>query len=462
MDTGKTMALLGTSLSVPYPPVVRGAWPALVLSALLTATGLTAGAADGIERVSLAPDGSETRRDSLSPSLSGDGRLVAFISEAGILVPGDTNRSDDVFVRNTVTGKTRRVSVSTRGAQAAPRSFFDRPSISSNGKFVAFGSDAPNLVPKDTNRTFDVFLHNLKTGRTRRVSIGPSGRQGNGPSFEPSISGDGHLVVFQSNATNLTRRRDRNHTSDIFVRNLKNRTTRRVSVSSTERQAAGLSWGSAISRNGRIIAFLSQASNLVKRDTNKAVDVFVRDRRRQVTRRVSLSSKEAQGNKDSGATPGAPALSGDGHLVAFASSATNLVGDDSNRAEDIFLRNRSTGRTRRVSVGPQRRQANNDSDQPALSANGCRVAFLSLASNLDPRSQSSPGAFAIWDLFSRNRCGGVTREITVGIDGAQADDSSGAPSLSAKGSRAAFHSFAGNLVTDDTNFASDVFLVILS
>jgi WD40-like Beta Propeller Repeat len=225
-------------------------------------------------RVSVSSSGAQANKlFSLNPSISTDGRFVAFESQASNLVPGDTNRANDVFVHDLRTGKTRRVSVSSSGAQANGSGFFPLsayPSISADGRFVAFDSPAPNLVRRDTNRRPDVFIHDLRTGETR-LSVSSRGRQGNKKSFNPSISAAGHFVAFKSYATDLVRH-DTNASRDVFVHGLRTGKTRRVSVSSRGRQGNKDSGTPSISADGRFVAFASDAPNLVPGDTNRAFD----------------------------------------------------------------------------------------------------------------------------------------------------------------------------------------------
>jgi Tol biopolymer transport system component len=282
-------------------------------------------------RVSVSSAGAEGNNWSYYPSISADGRFVAFSSDASNLVAGDGNGTSDVFVRDRATGKTRRVSVSSAGAEGNNASY--DPSISADGRFVAFHSDASNLVAGDGNGTSDVFVRDRATGKTRRVSVSSAGAEGNGDSYASSISADGRFVAFHSNASNLVAG-DGNGTSDIFVHDRATGKTRRVSVSSAGAQGNGASYNPSISADGRFVAFHSNASNLVAGDGNGTTDVFVHDRATGKTRRVSVSSAGAEGN---GASYN-PSISADGRFVAFESSASNLVAGDGNGTSDIFVR----------------------------------------------------------------------------------------------------------------------------
>ncbi len=188
-------------------------------------------------------------------------------------MPGDTNDSLDVFVRDRELGTTRRVSVSSTGAQGDSGGF--GPAISSAGRYVAFSSHASNLVSGDTNAAQDVFVRDRELGTTRRVSVSSTGAQGDSLSFDPAISSAGRYVAFSSDASNLVPG-DTEGTVDVFVRDRDLGATRRVSVSSTGAQGNRISFEPAISSAGRYVAFSSAASNLVPGDTNDSLDVFVR------------------------------------------------------------------------------------------------------------------------------------------------------------------------------------------
>jgi tricorn protease-like protein len=335
------------------------------------------------ELVSVSGSGAQANGDSQAPSISSDGRFVAFQSQATNLVPNDINHNQDVFVHDRQTGTTEIVSVSGSGAQG--NNFSYQPSISSDGRFVAFYSDATTLVPDDTNARSDVFVHDRQEGTTERMSVDSSGAQGNGGSGFPSISSDGRFVTFSSHATNLVPG-DTNDTGDIFVHDQQMGTTNRVSVSSSGDQANnGGSYGSldpSISSDGRFVAFQSDATNLVPGDTNGTYtdDIFVHDQQTGTTQRVSVSSSCDQTNFPSYK----PSISSDGRFVTFASIATNLVPDDTNDTVDVFVHDRQTGTTQRVNVDSLGNRANGGSVDPSISSDGRFVVFDSDATNLVP------------------------------------------------------------------------------
>ncbi|PWU23106.1 MAG: hypothetical protein C5B48_09185 [Candidatus Rokuibacteriota bacterium] len=333
-------------------------------------TGTTVGASLGLTGNHF-PNG-----DSFNPTISASGRFVAFESLASNLVAADSNAKRDIFVRDLRTGKTVRASVDSVRNQANGDS--RNPAISANGRFVAFESDATNLVGGDGNGRRDIFVHDLRIGRTVRASVDSAGNQANGDSFSPAISGNGRFVAFSSSATNLVGG-DTNGSSDIFVHDLKTGETVRASVDSVGNQADGSSVGLAISANGRVVAFLSDATNLVDTDTNGLLDVFVHDLRTGKTVRASVDSA---GNQANGEPFFRPVLSANGRFVAFDSSASNLVAGDTNSVIDTFVHDLRTGKTVRVSVNGLGDQADGKSLFPAISANGRVVVFASDATNL--------------------------------------------------------------------------------
>jgi Tol biopolymer transport system component len=197
---------------------------------------------------------------------------------------------------------------------------------------VAFQSDAANLVTGDTNGMWDVFMHDRETGTTTRASVGIRGAQGSASSLYAAISADGRWVAFESSASTLVTG-DTNDTWDVFMHHRETRTTTRVSVGPGGVQGDDRSGWAAISADGRRVAFYSSASNLVAGDTNGMWDVFVHDRETGTTTRVSVGPAGAEGNDHSNR----PAISADGRSVAFWSSAGNLVTGDTNGVPDAFV-----------------------------------------------------------------------------------------------------------------------------
>ena len=405
----------------------------IVVGLLLGSSNLSLAAIQaGItKRVSVASDGTQGNNTSRMPSINADGRFVAFSSYAANLVSGDTNGYEDVFVHDRQTGQTERVSLSNESVQGDSSSY--RPSISADGRFVAFESFASNLVSGDTYIGADIFIHDRQTGQTELVSISSAGLQGDGDSYEASISADGRLVAFESygnlvsedtdfwnifirdrgtgqteliskssegapvnngsddpsisadgrcvafasGASNMVSG-DTNERGDIFVYDRQTGQMERVSVASDGAQSDDWSWKPSISADGRFVVFASHASNLVSGDTNYYEDVFVHDRQTGQTRRVSISSDGTQADYWSEA----PAISADGRFVAFMSDADNLVSNDTNIDVDIFVHDLQTGQTERVSVTSDGAQGDGNSLDPTISAAGQFVAYFSNSTNL--------------------------------------------------------------------------------
>ncbi len=404
--------------------------------------------ASDIERVSVTSVGIQANGNSEEPSISSDGSIVAFISEATNLVPGDTNDVQDVFVHDLDTGITERVSVASAGTQGDDDAF--TLSLSSNGSFVAFGSFATNLVLGDTNDVIDVFVHDRDTGTTERVSIATVGTQANDESFSPAISSTGRFVAFRSDATNLVAN-DTNNNSDIFVRDRTLGITQRVSVASDGTQANGDSISPAISSDGRFVAFSSEASNLVAGDTNNKADIFVHDRQNDTT---ELIIGPAEFNTGSGTIIVAPAISPDGGFLGFRSNADDLVPGDTNNSFDTFLIDSDTLIAERSSVSSSEVEGNADSSRPSISSDNRFVAFASIATNLV--LQDTNGSE---DVFVRDRDEGRTRRVSIAFDGSEGDNNSFSAVVGGDGRFVAFTSFAANLVANDTNGRLDIFVI---
>jgi hypothetical protein len=415
---------------------------AMLLSALAPAAH-----AARLERVSVNSAGAEANDRSEAGPISADGRYATFNTAAPGRVPGDTNGKHDLFVRDRQSGETERVSVSSTGAQANGNSY--DVAISADGRYIAFTSEASNLVGGDTNGTIDVFMHDRWSGETRRVSVSSSGAQANGDNYDLSISADGRYVDFSSYATDLVAG-DTNARIDVFVHDLQSGETQRMSVSSGGAEGNRESYSGRISADGRHLCFASRSSNLVAGDTNSAVDVFVHDIQSGDTRRVSVSSSGAEANSDSRA---GCAVSGDGRYVSFSSYARNLVADDTNTNADVFVHELQSGETQRVSVKSSGAQITSDSDGPAISDDGRYVSFVSYASSLVAGDTN-----ALRDVFVHDRQSGETRRVSVSIAGGQADGDSVGGAISANGRYVSFTSDAPNLVAGDANNDLDVFV----
>jgi Tol biopolymer transport system component len=233
--------------------------------------------------------------ESMGPVISADGRYVAFVSWATNLLASDTNNYGDIFIKDRQTGSMVRGSVSSSGAEANGENY--APAISGAGRYVAFVSEASNLVPGDTNELPDIFVRDMVLGTTTRVSVAGDGTQANAENSNPAISSDGRVVAFESGASNPDST-DTKGSNDIFVRDLVSSTIERVALSDSGSQGNGDSQSPSISSDGRFVAFASAASNLVgsPADTNKMWDIFVRDRTSGTTVRVSLGLSGLEGN----------------------------------------------------------------------------------------------------------------------------------------------------------------------
>lgn len=321
------------------------------------------------------------------PGISQDGRYVVFLSSTS-LVPGDTNTTQDVYLRDRTSGGTELISRSGTGQAGAGLS--EWPSISPDGRYVAFLSAAANLVPSDTNASTDVFLRDRQAGVVERVNLTGGGAQADSDAWYSKVSADGRTVSFVSSATNLVPG-DTNSASDVFVRDLQSGTTERISVSGAGVQGNATSYDATLSKDGRFVAYESSATNLVSGDTNNVMDVFVRDRQSGTTERISVSSAGVQGLMSSYS----PSISGDGRYIAFSSDAETLVPYDTNAVEDVFVRDLQAGTTVRASVNNSGFQGDKLSNQAEISHNGQYVAFQSAAVNLVPGDTNNAQDFFV-------------------------------------------------------------------
>ena len=347
----------------------------LVAGLVGTMLGVSGPASADTQRVSLGIGGRQLTGISGHATLGTGAAFLTFSSTARNVVDGDTNAAEDVFYRNLATGAVERVSVGPGNVQGNQRSL--KPIPSADGAIVVFQSSASNLVTGDTNGKLDIFIRDRNADVTRRVSVTSAKGQGNGDSSYASMTPDGRYVVFQSDATNLAGT-DTNLSTDVFRHDRQTGQTVRVSIGRNGAQANGNSWYPAISADGRYVAFQSMAGNLVAGDTNGQMDAFVRDMQAGVTTRVSVSATGTQGNRYSGYVD----ISDDGRWVSFLSSASTLVTPDTNGAFDVFLHDRTAGGITRLTRGLGGTQANGGSVSPEMSGDGRYITFGSEASNL--------------------------------------------------------------------------------
>jgi Tol biopolymer transport system component len=359
-----------------------------------------------------------------------------------------------------------RVSVNSSGVAATWDA--DAPRLSGDGRWVAFSSPDPNLVANDTNWTDDVFVHDLWTGATVRMSVDSSGAEAKLGGYAPSISYDGRFVSFASCSNDLVPN-DTNDSDplnggvDVFLRDRDpdgngvydegNATTVRVSVDSNGAQTSGGGWANCVSGDGTRVAFVSYASDLVPGDLNQRADVFVHDLVTGATTRVDVDSNGAEANR--GVADTLVVISRDGGVVLFSSASTNLVGGDLNHTWDAFVHDLASGVTERVSVASSGAEAGLDAWADALTADGSLVLFESNAVGLDPAFPGRGG------VYLRDRVAGTTKLVSTSTAGVAADGSCYDACISADGRHVAFRAEnVTNLLTDEGSAASVTQIVV--
>ena len=368
------------------------------------------------ERVSVSSRGVQGNSYSFEPLVSDGGRYAVFVSEASNLVRHDRNRAPDIFRRDRFKGTTRRLVWSVPSYLGVPNPFyFDAPllgfidsgrssyryllrdlrtrvdvqlnldsrgrpvqmtpdagvDVSAGGRYFAF-ANTDRVVPGDENGQSDVFVRDVQAATTTRASLGTGGAEGNGPSSGPAVSADGRFVAFVSDASNLVPG-DTDGVKDVFLRDRVAGTTSRMSLGTNGAQANAGSDGASISADGRLVAFSSDATNLVSGDSNGTTDVFVRDRQTGITTRISVSSSGKQAN---GLSWGAKFIGP--RLVRFGTAATNLVGG----AGGYLVHDVSTGRTSRAAPSPPPSATSESSYPITFSPDGRWIAFSSESSEL--------------------------------------------------------------------------------
>lgn len=413
------------------------------------------------------------------PSVSADGRYVAFASLAGNLVPDDTNQVKDIFIKDTVSGETRRVSTNSNGSEADGDSI--QPSISADGRYVAFSSIASNLVPGDDPvcsnsetawNCSDVYVKDMQSGEIVIASISSDGQRGDWDSSEPSISADGSLVAFSSYASNLVEddqdacgtEAAPTNCADIFVHEWRTRLTSRISITADDENADGDSTQPSLSSDGNLLAFTSMASNLDENDDNNVSDVFLYRLVDGDLSRISVASGGADANDASFE----PSISADGRFVAFTSQASNLVPGDTalcktggieKNCSDVFVKELGQRSLVLVSRTADGSLVNGASKTPSISGDGLTVAYNSQASNLVAGDTvlctETIGNGNCTDIFVTDVKSGDTRLISKNKEGKNADWNSEEPSISSDGKSVAFISFAANLVKGDTDVCTD-------
>ncbi len=381
----------------------------------------------GYTRVSVDSNGGQANGGSVHAAISGDGRFVAFESNATNLIVGEANPSGGLFLHDNQTGQTTRVA--TDGLSA---------SISNDGRFIAY---VVETSISNTEYASDIYLYDRVTGTTTLVSAALDGNPGNGHSESPGISGNGRFVAFSSEATDLVNG-DADGQTDIFVRDTQTNTTALASAALNGASPDGGSNFPTLSADGRYVAFLSRATNLVSGDINGAPDIFVRDLQAGTTTLASVNSNGVQANKGSGD----PFISADGRSVSFSTTSDNLANMDTMGFEYVYVHDLQTGQTKLASLWSDGTQMIGWSENSVLSADGRYAAFL-----YDDKGDGMPTRWIyVHDL--------LTGQTVLGAPGG----SPGLPSLSGDGHLLAFNSELSNLVSSDTNGVDDVFIHQLS
>lgn len=418
--------------------------------------------------------GSVANGRSWQPDISRDGQFIVFESEATDLIGGDTNGEGDIYLFNRGDGTLSRISEPANGSE--PNGWSRNPVLSASGRYVAFTSNADNLVTGDINTFYDIFVYDQVTAQLRLVSVASDGTPADLFSYNPAISADGRFIAYGSYATNLTTPapgpfnqwqvylHDRDPDGDTLFDEPGQILTIPISISSNGDFAnnfAGFTGRLAVSDDGMIIAFVSAADNLVANDTNGVDDVFVHlrdpdndnipDEPGQIeTIRISVSSSGTQGNARSFDVQ----MSADGEWLVFNSEATNFVTGDTNNREDVFLHNRTTGETTRVSVSSSGAENPGGGVVPDISANGRYITFHANNSNL-----TNPTCLSMLDcVYRHDRLTGITELVTFDPNGTPSAGHTYQPAISGDGHRIAFLSENGFLVDNSSNLEPNVYL----
>jgi uncharacterized repeat protein (TIGR01451 family) len=431
---------------------------ALVLGIVLVVVGIpasTLAAPGNITLVSATSLGVKGNGESTpgTHTVSADGTKVIFTTYSTNLLASDTDTLRDVYVKDVTTGALTLASVSESGAKGNDESF--AASISDDGTLVAFDSNATNLDPADTEYLTDVYVKNLDSGDLSVVSTSDDGVKGNGTSGNGILSGNGKTIVFNSAATNL----DPADTTSLFDVYLKNLTTGDVVLVSTNDSGVkgnGESFSAIPSADGSKVAFISTATNLDPADTDSLMDVYVKD---LATGNITLATTNDSGVKGNAEVRFTwAALSADGTAVAFETTSTNLDPNDRDSISDVYVKNLATGDLQLASVNANGVKGNLISEYPSLSADGTMVAFQSLASNLDPIDRNNP------DIYVKNlTTGDLVLASTNDAGTRSGNETSFFPSLTPDGNRVVFGSRAGNFdPADPLRDSIDVYLKDLS
>ena len=367
-----------------------------------------------------------------NPRISGDGRVVSFVSGSALL-PGDSNGFADCYARDLSTGVLTRISLAHDGSE--PNAVCGSAQLSETGRYAAWASTATNLVPGDTNGVSDIFVRDLQEGTTTRVSVSSQEAQAGGASTLAQISDDGRTVAFLSDATNLVPN-DTNAFNDVFVRDLDAGTTERVTVSSEGAEGVTALANYMLAGNGRHVVFTHRMP--WDGDRSSYDDIFVHDLVTKLTELVSVATDGSQPNGNSFN----PSISDDGRYVAFGSFGTNLVAHDFNGAADPFVRDRQTGVTERVSMPSTGEESNHVVGIPVISGNGRYVTGNHLPTNYGYQDDNGNT-----DVYVYDRSTGAIELASGTPDGGSTGNGfSMSPVISDDGRRAAFQSQATDLI----------------
>ena len=411
----------------------------------LVALLCTSSAAQNNAPVSVSSSGALANNNSYDSLISADGRFVVFQSEAGNLVANDFNGQYDIFRRDLQAGVTALVSVGTSGNSAGGLGL--SPAVSGDGRYVVWSSNAANVIVGDTNGTWDIFLRDMSSGVTTRISLNGNGSQALLRSDQPRITPDGRYVTFESDADLIAA--DTNGLKDCYEFDRNTGVLALVSSSSTGTLGNSISYAAQPSDDGRFVCFFSSASNLVLGDTNNYADVFWKDMQTGTLLRVNVSSAGAQANNESIW----PSISGDGQTVTYCSVANNLVAGDSNGQFDVFAYDVPAGATTRLNLQPNGAQANSYVHSPtALTPDGRFVIYASLSSTLVPGDLNG-----FQDIFIRDRQLLVTKRVSFGFDGSETNSDNFVPHMSEDMRVITYTSTASNIVPGDTNGFRDIF-----
>jgi Tol biopolymer transport system component len=413
-------------------------WPALSFLCVPVAAQTTV-------QASVSTGGALGNGPSYSAVISADGRCVLFTSQATNLAPGDPDSMEDVYLRDLVNGTTEMISVNSSGQHATRRSLAN--SLSADARFASFESIAGNLMPGDTDNDNDIFVRDRLTGTTIPASVSTGGAPGNADSEVSVLSGDGRYVAFRSLASNLVAG-DTNNEWDVFVHDLATGVTERVNLGPGGAEAHGSSYVTSMSFDGRYVLFSSLASDLVPNDTNNERDIFVRDRLLGITTRVSVDSFGVETNGDSHAR----FISADGRFATYSSLGDNLVPNDVNGVQDIFVHELATGITTLASLSSTGAEADQSVWSNGISSDGRFVTLESTATNL------VPGDAGFSDVFVRDRWTGTTTRVSLASNGAALDRDAFGGAISADGRRITFQTDAHTVVPANPGGQTDVYV----